>query len=607
MSFRRRILIALITAAVLPVLAVGALSYRANREELLRTVGRSQAQAAAELARWCERFVVDRAQALQLSAAYIPFSSLSGRELEAVLHIPLRQLPDLTVVTVVDASGAALSETVHRGQSGPAREAPAERDLAVFATSVPLEAARTSDVAIGPPYRSPSSGLPRVALAVRAGAGDRYIVAELSLAEVDLRLRELGSGGSAYLVDATGRPFTTGAGEASQDERALFEAGRGATDGATRTVQVERGATSLASYAPVGLLGWGVVLEQPTSVAFRAADRVRRYTLFWACAAVVIALLLGTFVAGTVTRPVARLSAAAGALTDGRYDIRVEQGGFDELGRLGTAFNHMAGEVQRRDDEIRRWNDELQRRVRERTADLRAAEDQIARARRLAAMGSLGAGVAHSLNNPMTSLLGLIALARRDAAGSPGAELLETAMEEGRRIVRIVDDLKRLADRERNEAGRAFALERPVRAAVEAQRGRLAERRIALVTDLDRDVPLVQGHPTQVQEVIAHLIDNALEAMPDGGRLEVGLSAVEGDAVKLHVSDDGHGIAPEIRERIFDPFFTTKSTPGAGLGLSLCHGIVDAHHGRILVESAPGRGARFEVLLPAAARAAHLV
>jgi len=609
-SFRRRILLALITVAVLPVLAVGALSYRANRDELLRTVGHSQAQTAAELARWCERFVVDRAQALQLSATYIPFASLSGPELETVLHIPLRQFPDLTVLTVVDESGAALTETVRRARGSGlagAREVVDERDLEAFARSVPLESARASDIAIGPPYRSPSSGIPRVALTVRVPGAARLVAAELSLAEADARVRELASeGGSAFLLDAAGSPFTMGAGEASGDERALFAAGRASSGGATRTVRTLGGGTHLASYAQVGLLGWGVVLEQPTSMAFRAADRVRRYALFWAGAALVVALLLGTFVAGTLARPIADLSSAAAALTEGRYDVRVEQGGGDELARLGAAFNHMAREVQRREEEIRRWNSELQRRVQERTTELRAAEDQIARARRLAAMGSLGAGVAHGLNNPMTSLLGLIALARRDVAGAPTAELLETAIGEGRKIVRIVDDLKRLAERERNEAGRTFALAQPVQAAVEAQRHRLAESRIALATDLDHDVPLVQGHPIQVQELVTHLIDNAVAAMPDGGRLEIGLCSVEGDAVRLHVADDGRGIPPEIRERIFDPFFTTKSTAGAGLGLSLCHGIVEAHHGRIVVESSPGCGARFEVLLPAAARAAHL-
>jgi signal transduction histidine kinase len=87
----------------------------------------------------------------------------------------------------------------------------------------------------------------------------------------------------------------------------------------------------------------------------------------------------------------------------------------------------------------------------------------------------------------------------------------------------------------------------------------------------------------------------------------VALADVAGDALKLTISDTGRGIPQELRERIFDPFFTTKEgANGVGLGLSISHSIVEAHHGRILVESAPGKGATFTVLLPAAAAAAHL-
>jgi signal transduction histidine kinase len=95
--------------------------------------------------------------------------------------------------------------------------------------------------------------------------------------------------------------------------------------------------------------------------------------------------------------------------------------------------------------------------------------------------------------------------------------------------------------------------------------------------------------------------------MPEGGALKVGLKAVEGEAVKLTVSDTGKGIPAELLERIFDPFFTTKAAPTRlGMGLSLCHAIVEAHHGKISVESAPGTGTTFTVLLPAAPRQAHL-
>jgi signal transduction histidine kinase len=106
---------------------------------------------------------------------------------------------------------------------------------------------------------------------------------------------------------------------------------------------------------------------------------------------------------------------------------------------------------------------------------------------------------------------------------------------------------------------------------------------------------------------VAHLVQNAIAAMPEGGELRIALTDVAGDALKLTVSDSGKGIPPEMRERIFDPFFSTKDKAGVGLGLSISHSIVEAHHGKLLVDSAPGRGATFTVLLPAAAPAAHLV
>ena len=136
----------------------------------------------------------------------------------------------------------------------------------------------------------------------------------------------------------------------------------------------------------------------------------------------------------------------------------------------------------------------------------------------------------------------------------------------------------------------------------------LREKRIDVRQELKDGLREAQGDPVQIQQVVAHLVQNAIAAMPEGGELRIGLSDVAGDALKLTVSDSGKGIPTEMRERIFDPFFTTKDgSAGVGLGLSISHSIVEAHHGKLLVDSAPGRGATFTVLLPAAAPAAHLV
>ena len=111
----------------------------------------------------------------------------------------------------------------------------------------------------------------------------------------------------------------------------------------------------------------------------------------------------------------------------------------------------------------------------------------------------------------------------------------------------------------------------------------------------------------QIQQLVAHLLQNAINAMPHGGELRVGVGGVEGDAIKISVSDTGKGVPKELRERIFDPFFSTKDLPSqVGMGLALCYGIAEAHHGRITVESEVGKGSTFTVLLPAAPPRGHL-
>ena len=237
------------------------------------------------------------------------------------------------------------------------------------------------------------------------------------------------------------------------------------------------------------------------------------------------------------------------------------------------------------------------------------AQDQILRTRRLAAIGSLGAGIAHELNNPLTAVAGLISLARKQLGEqSPQADTLKQALEQARRVSKIVSDLRQFAEQERSEGGRRFPLAQPVQGALDLYADMLREKRIDVRKELKEGLRDAQGDPVQIQQVIAHLVQNAIAAMPEGGELRIGLADVAGDALKLTVTDSGKGIAPEMRERIFDPFFTTKDgLAGVGLGLSISHSIVEAHHGKLLVESAPGQGATFTVLLPAAAPAAHLV
>jgi signal transduction histidine kinase len=213
--------------------------------------------------------------------------------------------------------------------------------------------------------------------------------------------------------------------------------------------------------------------------------------------------------------------------------------------------------------------------------------------------------MAHELNNPLTIISGTAGLLRKELAGTRHEPELRTLQDQARRVAKIVSDLRAFADQEREGPGRKFPLDSSVQAALDLYGPQIRAHRIELATDLGRCD--AQGDPAQIQEAIAHIVQNAIHAMPDGGTLKVTLRDLDGAAIKLSVSDTGKGIPEALRERIFDPFFTTKDDPaGVGLGLSITHSIVEAHHGKLLVESAEGKGATFTIVLPAAAAEAHL-
>ena len=191
-------------------------------------------------------------------------------------------------------------------------------------------------------------------------------------------------------------------------------------------------------------------------------------------------------------------------------------------------------------------------------------------------------------------------------AGSRDGDLLGSALEQATRVARVVEHLREISERQRECAGVRFALAVPVRSALEAHAPEFGRRHISVESEFEPGVPDVQGDPVQMQQLVDHLVANALEATPEGGSVRVHVSAVDGQAVRLSVTDTGTGIPAAVRERIFDPFFTSKTRGSLGLGLTLSNTIVDAHNGKLLVESSEGMGSTFTVLLPAAAAQAHL-
>jgi two-component system NtrC family sensor kinase len=299
--------------------------------------------------------------------------------------------------------------------------------------------------------------------------------------------------------------------------------------------------------------------------------------------------LQGFLLGRTVIAPVARLAAAADRMAAGEREVRLGAGGSREVADLGASLDRMAAAVGRADAEVRALNEDLERRVREKSAALVRAET-------LASLGTLAGGVAHEFNNLLGGILGTAEEAREDARDPETREALDLVARTARRGCAVTENLLRFARPRppRTETVDAAALVRDAAALLE---GEAARRGLRLEVAAAGPVPL-EADPAELQQVVLNLLTNALAFTPRGGRVEAG-AAREGGDVAIRVRDTGPGVPPAARARLFEPFYTTRGSEGTGLGLAVSHGIARAHGGTLEAADAPGGGAVFTVRLPA--------
>lgn len=251
-------------------------------------------------------------------------------------------------------------------------------------------------------------------------------------------------------------------------------------------------------------------------------------------------------------------------------------------------------------DELAQKNAELERTNR----SLAEIKGQMLQQEKMAALGTLSAGLLHEVNNPVNFCMMAMDVAREDPAaqGSPMLlECLDDARQGMQRVQYIVSDLKTFAYRNENEAGGAFLIERAFDAAV-----RLVgheTKGIAIRRDICGET-LVRGDEAAIVGVLINLLSNAALALRKGATAapEIVIGAhQEGARLRVCVCDNGPGIAPQNLQRVFEPFFTTREVgQGLGLGLSICYGVIQRHGGHLAAESRPGEWTRFTFDLPRA-------
>lgn len=232
-------------------------------------------------------------------------------------------------------------------------------------------------------------------------------------------------------------------------------------------------------------------------------------------------------------------------------------------------------------------------------------KQQLAQAQKMTALGELVGTTTHEFNNVLMTIINYAKMGLRHKDAATRDKSFDKILTAANRAARITTGILALA-RNRSQSFEPTDLVRVIEDSMMLLEREMQKYRIRVELAIDRATPPALANGNQIQQVLMNLLINARQAMPQGGIIAVKLvHDVATQTVELMVRDSGHGMPPEVLHRIFDPYFSTKSGPdetgkgGTGLGLATCRDIIENHHGRIRVESTPGKGTAFTIKLPA--------
>ena len=548
-------------------------------------------------------------------AARLPVQE--GADRRAMLSAMLRQYPEFLLFSVRQEDGALNNVFLSRALSDLGLSVDTVHN-AYGSARLPLDGLTAERPVIA--RLDLSSRLPTFTLAVRGlpaaaapgpeaagraaggagatGAADQtpVLIAEFPLdrlytARGESKLFEI------YVTDAAGKPLV--AVTEGKDRAAAQGAGapagladllpKSARTAGTREYSAA-GVAVLAAYSPVGDLGLWTIVQIPKARAFEAARRLVTRSLIIASVICAAALALVFLFASSLTKSLVVLTHATEQIGQGQFGIHVAVTGGGEIATLANRFTRMAEELTTRDQALK-------------DANLRLMESE-----KMSALGQLGAGIAHEVKNPLTSIRGYAQMGQRKLPHDhPLNEYFRTIEKETDRSLEILKNLLRFSRQETAEMT-LIDLNAVVADTVKLVSHQLMMKEVRVDPRLWTQALHINGNANQMEQVLLNLCINAGDAMEGkgGGTITVTTDVVNGNVARIRVADTGSGIPPEIVKKIFDPFFTTKPVgKGTGLGLSVSYGIVKDHKGEIGVESKVGEGTTFTIRIPFAAPAAE--
>lgn len=337
------------------------------------------------------------------------------------------------------------------------------------------------------------------------------------------------------------------------------------------------------------------------------------------------ALAIGLYISFSIAKPIVALDKAAQKLGQGKLDERIMQKSNDEIGSLARSFNDMAENLSNvlKDEKARTVElEQALAALRNETEEHRLAEEKrqqlelrLLESKKMESIGTLAGGIAHDFNNLLAAIFGYTDIIKhdlpKDSNTQDDLDQIKKAGERAKELVKQILTFSREGDG--HDEMRPLFCHTVLAEALDLLKVTIPSS-VEIQQDIKKCRHQVFGNPTQLYRLLMNLCTNAVQAMKEKGVLNISLQETRitaddsflslglcpGDFIELSVADNGPGMDQAIINRIFDPFFTTKEVgQGTGMGLSVVHGLVEKHGGRITVESEPGKGSTFVVLLPA--------
>jgi signal transduction histidine kinase len=565
-----RFALILALAAVLPLIAFGAVSILSLRSGTSETVVAGNQNVATRAAEEIRRYVSQHAEILKALATEMQDAGLDREQQEGVVRRYVLQFSEFREITLFDESEKPIASS----RVGPPRVT-VPKNPAVTINGVAMSSIHVDDDLL------PSALFSVRMMRLNQPAG--WLVGEFSLEQMWRMVDEIriGQHGFALVVAPDGTLLAHGdpdkktlvAQSLNMKDHPLVAAG--AASGGSAEYVDEDGRHQVAVSAPIDTLGWAVIVEQPTSEAYATATAVQRLLTVAIGVALLVMIGIGLLFGRRFIAPIFILKRGTQAVAGGDLTSRVDINSADEFGELGNAFNAMADRLV-----------ELQ--------------ENVKRQERQAMFGRVAAGIVHDLSHPIQNIGNSTRLLIRDDIDAESrVGFHQTIERELQTLKRFMDDLRNVVKPKPIERF-PMDINTTVSEIVDSMRAE-GDRNGVKVEARYAEGPLtIDGDRFALGRVFRNLITNGIQATAAGGRISI-VTARVNDHVEVRIADTGTGIPAERLSRIFDDYVTTKRG-GLGLGLAISKRIVEQLDGTITVESEVGRGTSFTLRFRAADR-----